>query len=640
MISNLFPITSLPHKTYSINANGLKSSREAAVLFSKNVARYIEGDKVYFWGNKELLKDRSSLQEVATASISDGAARGLIYDALGILMSGMKLRRARRGQYFIGLRDSGTLKVYNIGDNVFSHDAIKVNIESLSGSRWISLLATQVVTGGGERYDPNFSRQHAFKILDNWQLSDFERCYERWVGFFRDSLQYNAGSLGMLEINLTNPREVDIINIPEPKIAFNASTDMSHYWPEAGLKQFGPLDHNLSTLNKTSIKVALVGIGDNDPMSYSYLSKISSGEGSYPGFSQIYKIPLEMRSGVDGKDRIRTISPSAIAAVSTIQEAGRLYLQALTDIKNRDADFDAAIIEIPNVLLDKFKGSEIDFRDYLKTIFLSPRIATQILTESVMNRPQYTLANFSLGLYVSAGGKPWRLERHLNDTAYVGITFGIQHNAEDSKILVGVAEIFDEFGDSLGVSAVGERYDARKGYHIDASSSRKLITSLLEKYKEVIGSYPGRVIVHKSSSFNSDEKEMEAVFTEKECSYSLVHLARTDMRLVSDESNKIYRGSYFRIDNSTAVLYTDGVMYNDRTLSKWPPSPWLIRLDAGNDSIESVCSEIMGLTKLNWNSMVNHEKTPATLSHAAKVTDLLRAGLQQTSIIDDFRYYF
>lgn len=631
----------MPSSTHTTDADGLKTSREAEVLFNRNVARYVEGDKVYFWGSKELLKDQSNVEEVATTSIPDSVVRGLIYDALGILLSGMRLRRAKPGQYFIGLRDSGALKAYSIGGNIFSHDAIRVSLEDLhDGGKWVSLLATQVVTGDGERYNPAFSRQHAYKILDNWQLSDFEQCYQRWVEFFGDNLKYNANDLGELKIELTSPKDVDVVTIPEPKIAFNASTDMSHYWPEAGLKQYGPLDHNLSTLNKTSIKVALVGIGDSDPMSYGYLSKISKGEGNYPGFEQLYRVSLEMRSGVDGKDRIRAISPTAIEAVNTVQEAGRLYLQALTDIKNRDANFDVAVIEIPNVLLEKFKGSEIDFRDYLKTIFISPRIATQILTESVMNRPGYTLANFSLGLYVSAGGKPWRLERHLNDTAYIGITFGIQENAGNSEILVGVAEIFDEFGDSLGVSAVGERYDARKGYHVDADSSRQLISSLLEKYKEAIGSYPERVIVHKSSFFNDDEKEIEAVFAEKGCEYSLIHLARTDMRLVSDGSNKVNRGSYFKIDDSAAVIYTDGVMYNGRTLSKWPPSPWLVKVDAGSDLIENVCSEIMGLTKLNWNSMVNHEKTPATLSHAAKVTDLLRAGLQQTSIVDDFRYYF
>lgn len=642
MDTNLFRIET-PQKTYSVSANGITRPKEALSLFKHNVARTVGDGRVYFWSGKDSVKDSSTLTEHHTDSLRDEVFNSLVYDAITITLLEKGLKRAKHGTFYADDRAGSNLGVRNIGGNVFAHDAVRIMVETIGDDRgWISLLASQVVTPDGLRYNPDFSKANSYKVLDAWSLSDSTATYNRWLQYF-DVIKYSARELGNLQIIVgSSGHNVSVSEYAEPKISFNVGTDMTQYWPEAGLKAYGPLDQNLGTFERDAIKVALIGVGDSRPFSFQYLNRLNVGEDNYLGFGKLFRVPLDLK-GSRG-ERIETIKPSNISQAHTVKDVGVVYAQALANIKNRDSDFNVAIVEIPNSLIEAFKYSPTDLRDHLKTVFLDQQVATQILTESVaQSRSAYSLSNFALGLYVSAGGKPWRLEHHTSDTSYIGISFGIQHDAGNgsSEILVGIAEIFDEYGDSIGINAVGQRYIPEHGYHLSKDSITSLIDNLIQKYRQDFNSYPRRIVIHKSSNFNTDEITISEHLATMNCSAELIHVSsHTDIRFIESASRKIKRGTCWIINDARALLYTDGQIYNGKSLTKWPPSPLLIEKAHGANDIESIAKEILSLTKLNWNSMVNHEKNPVTLSHSEKVIKMLRAGLNRNSIVDDFRYYF
>lgn len=644
METNLFDIT-YPDGTYVFSVDGETTYDSLRDIFKYKVARYIDENKVYFWGASDAIDTtKISLDKLATSDLKKNVLLALANDAIRIALKGKGLIGTKRA-FYPSIRSSGNLRVDVLSGNTFVHDALEFHIQSETIDEGkISLLPTQVITPDGTNFNSPYSKQHSPSVRDKWTLLAYGAAYERWKEFLDSSIEYGASELGNLTVSIpeSGGLSVEVGEQSEPKITFNAGADMTHNWPEGGLKQFGPLDYNLGD-SKPDIKVALIAAGYSKPFSFNYLDLLNKGQGYYQAFETTFKAPLTLKE--NGRfERLEIISPELINSVQTIEDTGNLYQQALVNIRERNPHFDVVIVEIPQVLVDRFKGSSVDLRDYLKIIFLKQNVATQFLTEKTAtgSNTAYTLSNFALGLYVSAGGKPWRIEEHPVDTAFLGISFGIKkQDGGRTKTLVGVAEITDEYGMSLGIRAVGETYEPGRGNHLTTDGIKSLIESLLAQYKSVYGNYPSRVIVHKTTSYNDDEATIQDSFREKNIDVVLLHVYKTDIRFNEDDDKKIKRGMHWQIDSNTSLLYTDGyVSYMNRSLTAWVPTPFVIRKFSGDENIATLTRQVLCLTKLNWNSTRNHENYPVTLSHSQKVIDLLRAGLDKNSIIDDFRYYF
>ena len=613
------------------------------------VAACIEEDKIHFWGSKSSLIQTRELVKIKTTDLKENVFLSLANRAITVALLGKGFQRTPRRNLFYSTTDRPImgLEIKKKG-NIFIHDAIEFAIESNTlGLDKISLQAKQIITPDGINYNAEFSRSHSPNIRKDWTLKNYNLAYLRWLDLLNPSLRYNASELGILNIDIpaAGGDKVEVDYQSEPKITFNVGSDMTHNWPQGGLKQFGPLDFNLGS-SKPEIKVALVTGGNKGSFSYKYLKMLNEGQGFHQRFYNTYKARLIMKSGTNTDERIEAIDLQKLLSTSNIEEVGKLYLQAITNIKNRTDAFDVAIIEIPNLLINHCRKFSVDLRDYLKVIFLEQQVATQLLTEDtaikIENNPSASLSNFALGLYVSAGGIPWRLEEHSPDTAFMGISFGIKkHTDGSSEILVGIAEITDEYGVSLAIKAVSSKYDRKQGVHLNSKDINSLIPDLLELYETETGSSPQRVIVHKTTHYNKEEESIISLLEKRGIEINLLHIQDSNIKLIQDGENALTRGMYWQISDDEILIYTDGIVsYLNKAIHIWPPNPLLVRKHYGQQNITEAVRDILCLTKLNWNSTNNHEKYPVTISHARKVVNLLRAGLDRESIIDDFRYYF
>jgi len=114
-------------------------------------------------------------------------------------------------------------------------------------------------------------------------------------------------------------------------------------------------------------------------------------------------------------------------------------------------------------------------------------------------------------------------------------------------------------------------------------------------------------------------------------------------KLYRDKDFPILRGSYYVKDKNNAYLWTKGFIPRlQQPLGMETPNPLTIKLirNSNTVSIDTVCSDIMALTKLNYNSCRFCDGTPVTLKFANIIGDILTSGN-----IDDlkpalpFRYY-
>ena len=100
------------------------------------------------------------------------------------------------------------------------------------------------------------------------------------------------------------------------------------------------------------------------------------------------------------------------------------------------------------------------------------------------------------------------------------------------------------------------------------------------------------------------------------------------------------RGLAHKVTPSRAYLWSTGYVPRLDTYPGWEtPNPILVEIVRGDPEIEIVLADILGLTKLNYNSCEFSASMPVTLSFADAVGEILMAAPSESTPPLPFRYY-
>jgi len=300
------------------------------------------------------------------------------------------------------------------------------------------------------------------------------------------------------------------------------------------------------------------------------------------------------------------------------------------------------IIQIPEDFGKYFKFNYEDLRTHIKALCIKKHVFAQILTQNSLQAfdPCDNMWNLSLGLYVKAGGVPWKLKIGEEGTCFIGIAFGIKKSADGQDILVGLAEVFNLFGESVTIKVVEDSFNTEVGYHLSAEKAEKLIGIAIESYIDEKGENPSKVIIHKTTFFNPGEQTgIENALGD--ISYDLVYIKKSaSLKLVPDGKYPPQRGTFWKINDKKGVLYTVGYVEEFGTYPG-PGTPSVIEInrDRGSTDIEKLAKQILELAKMDWNTTVLMSGEPITIKFARKVSDILKTDVEPEEILKDFRYY-
>lgn len=235
--------------------------------------------------------------------------------------------------------------------------------------------------------------------------------------------------------------------------------------------------------------------------------------------------------------------------------------------------------------------------------------------------------NFFCALYYKAGGIPWRLARESTDlmTCYMGISF--YYDPAPESLRTSVAQVFNERGEGMvvrGGPAVLDDQD--KTPHLSPHDAEQLLTQAVQAFRREHRTSPARLVCHKSSYFSEAELEGCAA-TVKQLrldAYDLISLRPSHTRLYRSHTYPPLRGTAV-IHSDGCLLYTQGSvdfyhcypgLYAPRTLDVW--------LDHAEAGVIGLLTELLALTKMNWNSTELINLEPITLSAARSVGCILR----------------
>jgi hypothetical protein len=451
--------------------------------------------------------------------------------------------------------------------------------------------------------------------------------------------------------------------LDEPVLGFGDG--LEHVDPKVGIAASGPWSKH-GPNHPTVVTAGFVGTGDTIDAAQRWLLRATEGvDGDkshhpFPGYA----------SGGPFASRLRVDGPHAKITARQVRELTREGLRRrdgfdalvgvvddqLKRLSQLDAPPDLVFIALPTELLKRYwsvtsfrKGIETvwNLRAAIKAKAMQRGVRTQLLNpatiessldehEGDLEHPADLAWNLFVGVYFKAGGFPWTPVGLPEGTCHLGITFYRPHG-ELAAMRTSVAQAFAENGEAFVLR--GNRFSWEgKWPHLPNEEAGRLAEDVVERYTTVMGRPPRRLVVHKQSRFFPEERRgLEQALADFE--YDLVSLApSTAVRVMRHGQYPPPRGAWVTV-GERRYLYTTGYV---PSLGRYPhghvPAPVQITDHVGDSSPRQLLSEVLLLTKMNWNSARFAERVPVTLRFAGEVGSILR------DLPDDFepeaRYAF
>jgi hypothetical protein len=189
-----------------------------------------------------------------------------------------------------------------------------------------------------------------------------------------------------------------------------------------------------------------------------------------------------------------------------------------------------------------------------------------------------------------------------------------------------------------GKKALVDEYNAP---HVSKDEAKSLIEKAIEVYKtNKDGQFPRRIVIHKTSRFTEAEKAGFKEGTKEVEKLDLIAFGTRDIKLLRWGQQSPIRGTMVRLPDKSILLYTFGyIPYLNVYPGPRVPSPLEILEHHGTTSIDTICREILALTKLNWNSAKFCIKAPITISFARRVGFFLRNAPPTLTPKNKFKFY-
>jgi hypothetical protein len=492
---------------------------------------------------------------------------------------------------------------------------------------------------------------------------------------------------------------IEITEIPSPLLEFGGPGEFTE--PKFGLTQAGPFDLRFGAAHKSHVKLGLVGPSEMIEKALNWYRRcqgpIMSGMENvaqypfFPGFNEVFKAKLEVsdRWVVEFEN-----SDELIEAVLDLPPKARfeqmlnLYahgVEKLSDLESQKPDIVVCCLpqsvvascwSISNELgieeykalkrqqarskaaqMELFSGWEVeeqpedllfrDFRRALKARSMRSHMPIQIGRDRVFldseagQDPATRAWNMSVALYYKSGGIPWRLKAEGPETCFVGVSFHHLRTTKRHLVHSSIAQAFSAEGDGFAIRGDSVPWNPEQGrnVHLTDEQSARLMRRVLEQYRERTGGDPLRVVLHKTSKFNDAEMSGFRSALRHIPVAEMVNLLPSMFRLVQYGSYPPKRGTMCRVNNAATYLFTTGFM------SEWgtypgPHIPTPVRLLTGDDvNMYRVASDVMGLTRMNWNTAQNTNGQPVTIRFARQVGGIMSELGEDVEPLPSYRYY-
>jgi len=452
------------------------------------------------------------------------------------------------------------------------------------------------------------------------------------------------------------------IEIPEQALRFadRARSVVTDTLPLRGLANNGPFDQSLKSnqIDNSPIRIAVICPRAEAPFLEQFLAdssrKHSPQRGTneeylvpYKGFENIYHVPLifpsrsdplwytipEIDSTLDQHDGALDMSRKIRDGISSLAAAGRSIILIFTPERwQRWRGF-------------KNADEVLDVHDFVKAYCVQRGIATQFLDQDTLGYQDKCRVWWwlSVALYAKAMRTPWVLQGLDPNTAFVGLGYSIDQRAvKGNHIVLGCSHVYNAQGQGLQfrLSRIENPLISGGNPFLSFEDARRLGETIRTLFWETHLKLPFRVVIHKQTPFRMDEQQGLRTGLEGVHDLELIEVNfESALRYISSQPTKdgfiearfpVRRGTAVKLTDHEALLWVHGSTEAART--NWTyyqgkrriPGPVVLRRYAGTSDLATLASEILGLSKMDWNSGDLYAKLPATVQSSKRIA---RIGL-------------
>jgi argonaute-like protein implicated in RNA metabolism and viral defense len=247
-----------------------------------------------------------------------------------------------------------------------------------------------------------------------------------------------------------------------------------------------------------------------------------------------------------------------------------------------------------------------------------------------------------LAIYVKSMRTPWVLESLDADSAFVGLGMSLDRKAHrGGHVILGCSHLYNAQGQGLQfrLSKIENPIIRRKNAFMSFDDARRVGETIRQLFWESRFRLPRRVVIHKLTPFLDDERKglqaglsgvNELELLEINVDNALRYLSSVPQRDGSFKEDKfpMKRGTLLKLDSESALLWVHGVSNAvDSRLKYYQgkrriPAPLVIKRHVGRSDLTTIGEEILGLSKMNWNSFDLYTKMPATIESSRQIAKI------------------
>ena len=569
------------------------------------------------------------------------------------------------------------------------HDSVNVSMRRAADCQYVVIEpSVEVLDENGVRVPVEIGRQVKLSILGSQYNRPFNIAVNKWRGILFPNqddrlmgFEFPVGSdssfrfqvrrspvfaqIGrprgstspIVHENLRPLLKQEGLELSEPKLLFcnkqgtGTATD-TH--PIRGILQNRPFDHPLTLKGLApSLRVGVVCPQKEMGAVHRYLQQVNQSSRpsnserdyllDYPGFQLAYGLPLELPEP-NAPGWVVCPEPSGNSAKAAAVSVGNHITLAVEALRSSYA---------PHVVLvffpqrwDHLRGysdsdERFDVHDFVKAYAVQRGIATQFLNQDTMSDNQQCRVWWwlSLALFVKGMRTPWVLNELDSETAYVGLGFSIDRNAEKGKhIILGCSHIYSSHGEGLQyrLSKIEDPLIRRGNPFMSSDDARRTGETIRQLFFNARMKLPRRVVLHKRTPFLRDERDglldglgdvdaIDMLEIQKDHALRYVASVTRSNGKVDEDNYPVRRGTVVKLEHFAALLWVHGATAAvDPRLRYYQgkrriPAPLILRRHAGVTPLRQLCAEILGLSKMNWNSFDLYSQFPATLQSSSEI---------------------
>lgn len=460
------------------------------------------------------------------------------------------------------------------------------------------------------------------------------------------------------------------IQLPEPLLRFAKGEDRH---PLRGMVEKGPVEGRLPRMDNLPLRLGVCSATSEDPLLGQFLQDVVDGHKTiesrddylleYPGFRRAFGLDLKIGTSRGGHVRFNEALPDGSSERRQVEARSRIC-EAISNASK--AGSSVVLVVIPNGWEDVEKveidgGSMLDFHDLIKAYAAPLGIRTQIIKQITFEKRQRLEVVWwlALALFAKSNRTPWTLNAADDGTVHVGIGYGLDHSDSRKRIIMCCSHIYQASGLGLKfqLSEIGSpAYMKRRNPFLKQEDAFRVGERALQAVFESRHAMPRRVCISKRTPFTREEQEGFCSALERVPEVELLtvevedgaRLVRADKEGTEPDGFPVQRGTVVQYGAHEALIWVHG----DTTgiSSKYGgahyyqgksriPGPLRLTRFVGSSPLEELAADLLGLSKMDWNSFDLYGKIPVHLSSPGRIARVARL-MGDTKLEDrDYRLF-